>query len=333
MFFKTAYDFVAIGELAVDAFIRLEDNGIRIEGAGTGATLCLPFATKIPYASVNEIAGVANAGNAAVSASRLGLKSALVANIGADENGNKCLSSLKKDGVDPKFIRAHKNQTTNYHYILWFDKDRTILQKHTQFPYNFPQIGDPKWIYLTSLGESSLEFHTQIGDFLEKNKDVKMAFQPGIFQIKFGTDVLKKIYERTDIFCCNVEEAQVILKEESHDVKVLSQKISKLGPKIVLITDGIDGAYAYESASPENFWYMPVYPHVPFERTGAGDAFFSTVVSYLAMGRTLQEALLRGPINSMSVVQKIGAQEGLLSAEKIEEYLKNAPADYTPRKI
>jgi hypothetical protein len=35
----------------------------------------------------------------------------------------------------------------------------------------------------------------------------------------------------------------------------------------------------------------------------------------------------------MSVAQKIGAQEGLLTREKLEEYLKNAPAEYKTKKI
>jgi hypothetical protein len=35
----------------------------------------------------------------------------------------------------------------------------------------------------------------------------------------------------------------------------------------------------------------------------------------------------------MSVVQQVGAQKGLLSREKLEEYLKNAPEEYKLRKI
>jgi hypothetical protein len=42
----------------------------------------------------------------------------------------------------------------------------------------------------------------------------------------------------------------------------------------------------------------------------------------------LPEALRRGPINSMSVVQYIGAQKGLLSRNEIESYLADAPAHY-----
>jgi hypothetical protein len=40
-----------------------------------------------------------------------------------------------------------------------------------------------------------------------------------------------------------------------------------------------------------------------------------------------------GPVNSMSVVQFVGAQKGLLSQEKIQEYIKKAPGDYQPEPL
>ena len=85
----------------------------------------------------------------------------------------------------------------------------------------------------------------------------------------------------------------------------------------------------------KNTYFMPTYPDEkpPYERTGAGDAFSSTFVSALALGKTPLEALLWGPVNSMSVVQYIGAQEGLLSREKLEKYLKTAPENYRPQKL
>jgi sugar/nucleoside kinase (ribokinase family) len=53
----------------------------------------------------------------------------------------------------------------------------------------------------------------------------------------------------------------------------------------------------------------------------------------LGLGKSFSEALLYGPVNSMSVVQSIGAQTGLLSREKIEEFLKNAPENYKVKEI
>ena len=108
--------------------------------------------------------------------------------------------------------------------------------------------------------------------------------------------------------------------------------LHELGPKIVMVTDGVKGAYVY---SKDYAYFMPIYPDIasPYERTGAGDAFASTITAALALGKTIEEAMLWGPINSMSVVQKIGAQEGLLTKEKLLHYLKSAPTNYKPEKI
>ena len=100
----------------------------------------------------------------------------------------------------------------------------------------------------------------------------------------------------------------------------------------VVITDGPKGAYFAEG---EQAWFMPPYPdpQPPYERTGAGDAFASTVVAARALGLSLSEAIAWGPINSMAVVQKVGAQEGLLTREKLQELLSQAPAMYTPQPL
>ena len=110
--------------------------------------------------------------------------------------------------------------------------------------------------------------------------------------------------------------------------------MSDLGPKIVVVTDGPKGAYAYDSKD-GSVWRVPMYPDPkpPLERTGAGDAFASTVVAALALGEPLEKALAWGPINSMSVVQYVGAQRGLLSREQIERHLKEAPPEYKVEKM
>ena len=325
-------DFVAIGEIAIDAFIRLKEASVNCEVDNKNCKLCMDFGAKIPYESVEEIPAVANAGNASVCASRIGIQSAIVAHIGKDTNGEKCLASFKNDGVITEYISIDNDKDTNYHYVLWFEEDRTILQKHSDFNYSLPDIGEPKWIYLTSLGEKSLNFHQDISKYLDSHSDTRLAFQPGIFQIKFGVEELKNIYAKTDVFFCNVEEAQIILKNQTHILPTLLKEMAKLGPKIVIITDGINGAYSYDTKN-DTMLFMPVYPHTPFERTGAGDAFASTIISCLAKGKSLEEALMWAPINSMSVTQFVGAQKGLLTSEKIDEYLAKAPEDYRPQII
>ena len=69
------------------------------------------------------------------------------------------------------------------------------------------------------------------------------------------------------------------------------------------------------------------------ERTGAGDASASTTVAYILKGLSPQEALLRGLINSAYVVQEIGAQKGLLTAEQIEDLYQKRLADFVMTQI
>ena len=322
-------DFLAIGDITTDAFIRIKDAKVHCEINREKCQLCMDFATKIPYESVTVVPAVGNSPNAAVAAARLGLKSGLYTNMGDDENGKDCLASLKKNRVDTDHVSVHAGHKTNYHYVLWYGDERTILIKHEKYDYKLPFLGIPKWIYLSSMGESGAGIHDDLAKYLDDRKEIKLAFQPGTFQISLGYERLKKIYERTSVFFCNVEEAKKILKTEESNISRLSAKLKELGPEMVVITDGKKGAYLlYE----KELFFMPPYPDPspPYERTGAGDAFSSTFTAALAIGKTPFEAIAWAPINGMSVVQKIGAQEGLLSRKELEKLLKAAPENYKP---
>ena len=328
------FDFVAIGDITTDAFIRIKEANISCDLNREKCMICMRFADKIPYDFVKIVPAVGNSANAAVSAARLGLSSALISDVGDDYQGAECIEGLKKSGVITDFVRAHSNKKTNYHFVLWFEDERTILIKHEDFNYDgIPEtMGAPKWLYLSSLGEQSALFHSRIAKFLHDHPEINLAFQPGTFQMRLGREKLADIYKHAKVFVCNVAEAQKVLMTQENDVKKLMKSLSEFGPKIVLVTNGPKGAYAYDG---NDYWFMPPYPDPkpPYERTGAGDAFSSTFVSAVALGKSVPCALMWAPINSMSVVQYVGAQEGLLTREKLEEYLANAPAEYKPKKI
>jgi len=326
------YDFIAIGDTVIDAFIRLKDAEVQGEPSTKEYKICIPFADKIPYEDVFVIPAVGNSANAAVCASRLGIKSALVSNIGDDFNGTDCIKALKKDDVGTDFIKINEGIKTNYHYVLWYKDDRTILIKHETYPYSLPDIGNPKWVYFSSVSAVAYPFHNTVAEYLEDHPDIKLAFQPGKNEINLGKEKLARLYKRSDIFFCNVEEAEKILDIETLGVPELLKRMHELGPKIVVITDGPKGAYAYDGT---DIWQQLPYPDInpPVDRTGAGDAFSSTVASALALGKTLPEALTWGAINSMSVVQQVGAQRGLLSKAEIEKYLTEAPVDFKVRSL
>ncbi len=324
-------EFLAIGDVVTEPFIRLEDAEASCDLDQENCKLCMRFGDKIPYESAEICRAVGNSANAAVAAARLGLNSYLLAYIGDDAVGKGDIEELTKNNVHTDFMQTVAGMPSNYHYVLWYDVERTILVKHTEFPYTLPaDLPPPKWIYLSSLASNSEAYHLEIAKYLNEHPEVKLAFQPGTFQMKLGLEKLKDIYLRTEIFFCNFEEAERILGIKDHDKIKLMAMLRDLGPKIVVVTDGIKGAYAYDGT---NAWFMPVYPHVPYERTGAGDAFSSTFTVALAKGLSIPEALMWAPINSMSVVQKVGAQNGLLFEDALKDFLAKAPEEYKPKII
>jgi len=321
-------DFIAIGDTVVDEFIKLREAHVSYDANHENSVLSMPFATKIPYDSSVLVPAVGNAANAAVAAARLGLSVGFVSNVGKDAFGEDILAVFKREGVDTQYVAVNDGVPTNHHYVLSFGAERTILIRHEAYPYLIPEgFQPPSWLYLSSLGEHTEAFHAELAAWLSAHPETKLAFQPGTFQIKMGKETLKEIYAAAEVVACNKEEAESILGVGETDLKTLLEKMRELGPKIVLITDGANGAYAYEG---NEMLKVPMYPDPvpPTNRTGAGDAMTATFVVALALGKSLEEALAWGPINSMAVVQHVGAQKGLLAREKLEEYLAHAPAEY-----
>ncbi len=328
-------DFLAVGDIVIDDFIRLKDAHVTCRIDNTACEICMRWGDKIPFEFAVTVAAVGNSANAAVAAARLGLKSGLRAYVGADSHGQECIAQLMREKVDVAFVEAQAGKKTNYHYVLWFLSQRTILVKHEAFDYALPPMPEgPTWLYLSSLGENSLPYHHMWAEQLKRWPATKLAFQPGTYQMQFGTDELKDIYARADITFCNKEEAQKILgMAEGSDMQALLAGMQALGPKVVLITDDTRGAYCADSAG--NRWHVPRYPdpREPYEITGAGDAHASGTVAALALGLPLEQALLWGAANASAVLQKVGAQEGLLTRAQLEAAVANPPSPWQLEKF
>jgi len=322
-------DFLAVGDIVVDDFIRLQDAHVTCKIDREACEICMRWGDKIPFEFAKTVAAVGNAANASVAAARLGLSSALRAYVGADAHGQECIAQLMREKVDATFVESQAGKHTNYHYVLWFEDNRTILVKHEAFDYALPALPEgPKWLYLSSLGENSLPYHHMWSEQLKRWPATKLALQPGTYQMKFGTKELADIYARTDIVVCNKEEAERILEMPAgSDMQELLTKMQALGPKIALITDDKRGAFC---ATKDKRYHMPRYPDPtpPYEITGAGDAHASGTVAALALGLPIEEALMWGAANASAVLQKIGAQEGLLTRAQLEQRIKNPPAPW-----
>lgn len=320
---------LAIGDIFTDAFITLGEDTAKIFTEGDTEWLAVPFGRKPPYEKAEIVKSVGPSPNVAVSMARLGFRAGLMAWVGGDQTGQEALEHLRAENVSTDDMIVEEDKATSYWYVLCYKADRTMLVKSEKYRYEWqdPTV-KPDWVYLAYLGADSWPLHEGLLDYLDRNPDIKFALQPGTFQFKWGLEKMAPLYQRSDIVLMNREEAMDVTGLPYDSITNLANGLHEIGPSVVVITDGPNGSYASEDGK---VYTIPNYPDPvpPLERTGAGDAFSSTFVAAIASGESIQTALAWSPINSMNVVQHVGAQKGLLTLPEIQEYLAKAPDFYT----
>ena len=330
---KKAPRMLAVGDIFSDVFIQLNDEESRVIEEDGAEWLALPFGSKPPYDEAVTVDAVGPSPNAGISCARLGLDVSLMAWMGEDKVAHETRKYLESEDVDHSLIVGDSQQTSNVYYVLRRGAERTILVKNEDYTYEWVEPDTkPDWVYLSLISDQSWQLHEDMLAYLEAYPDVQFAFQPGTFHFKWGAKKLEKLYKRATIVVVNREEAAEITGESVDDITKLLDAMRELGPTIAVVTDGPNGSYA---SFDDRHVSVPNYPDIapPLDRTGAGDAFASTIVAALAQGESMETALLWAPINSMNVVQKLGAQAGLQTRQQIEAWLKKAPKNYRVRDI
>ncbi len=97
----------------------------------------------------------------------------------------------------------------------------------------------------------------------------------------------------------------------------------KLGPRIVVVTNGGEGVYV---ATPDKLYFHPSVSTKIVNTLGAGDAFGSCFVGMIYAGVSIGDAMRRGVLNSASVIAYPDAKTGLLNSEQLQQGQKTLPA-------
>lgn len=314
------YDIITIGDTQIDTFIQLKEAIVNCEMNHGQCMLCVRYADKIPVEeTLWTVAG--NSANAAVGFARLGLKTGIYTHIGEDDSGHQILRQFRREKVKREFIKIDKGNRSNHSTVLNFKGERTIFVYHAPRNYRLTPLGDVRWIYLSSMAYGSEVIFDDLVKMFGKHP-LKLVYQPGTHQLRFGAKKAKPLLRHTEILVVNKEEA-ILYTEQKHEtlVKNLLVAMLKLGPKIAVITDGPTGAYASDG---QEFWFLKADPSVPrIEATGAGDSFTTAFTAARMLDRTLPEALQWGTHNSQSVIQTIGPQAGLLTKRQLQIALKH----------
>lgn len=316
-------DLLSIGDASLDVFITPTETDTLCRLDTKECVVSFSYGDKIPVKNIEFSLG-GNAANNAIGTTRLGVKTSLVLTLGEDTVARQIVERLKAENVDLTYVFQQPATDSNYSTVISYGGERTIFTYHAPRSYEFPvQLPPSEWVYLTSMGESFRPFYNHVADWLKKNPTVKLAFNPGSWQLKAGLPGIGDIIALSYLIFVNREEAEKLVNmPDSHGKeKDLLKALSGLGPKVCLITDGNSGSYVYDG---QKYIHAGVLPVDAYERTGAGDAFGSGALSAIIKGKTLEEALLWGTLNSASVIGYSGAQRGLIRSDEMYEWLERA---------
>ena len=354
---------LTIGGAALDTIIEYEQmETMEIQKPHQKyAYLLLEEGAKIEVTKQKCFSG-GGATNAAVSLQKLGFDVSFFGKVGKDSIGESLLNELKSQNIDTSIVRFSQHFGTATSYVIPSLKgDRTIFAYRgankdlliEDLPIEAIKAAD--FVYVTSLSKTSgAQLPQIVNTALECH--TKVAINPGGSQLEVGNGFIKEALHGIDILIMNYEEAQKltasllsvegselqnyetdhssnllksqpVFQDNLFSLKVFFQKTLKLGPRIVVVTDGGNGVYV---ATNEKMYFHPAASADNIVNTlGAGDAFGSSFCGAIYSGESIEKAIQYGLTNSVSVIQHHDAKSGLLTKTQIEKYICNLKANFS----
>lgn len=339
------FDVITIGSATMDVFAECDDA--NIVSASTKCTksefMCYPYGAKVEVTDFTSNTGGGGV-NTALNFANLGFSTSAICKIGDDIYSKGVLEVLQKSTLDLSNIIQDKSVSTGFSIILLsFQGDRTVLAQRganatlKKSEINFDAIKQAKLLYIAPLSGESNRVLTSIVDFANEN-GIKVCFNAGTTSLKRGFEYIKKIIDEAQIIIMNKEEASMCTKIQVRpdsrtdkfsdnlihpDIKEMLKKLKVGEEQIIVITDGKDGAYAFDG---KIFYQCPNFPANVVSTLGAGDSFASTFCATIdKVNGDIGKSLMYASVNSASVVSNFGASEGFLTFEEIEQKLKANP--------
>lgn len=328
------YDVVSLGGATRDIIFYTNAGRIIETPADLTCQKILGFEYGAKIISEKVFFGLGGGGcNTAVSFARLGLKVANWIMVGQDREGDSIVKDLQTEGIDVKFVQRNRELSTGLSFITIAEKTKD----HVAFLYRgsndnlvFPQGAyrkiKTKWLYVSSLtGKNWIRNSNAIVQMVKKNK-VKLAWNPGETQLKAGKKKINKVLKECEVLLINQDEAiELVLSagikpKAINNSRMLIKIIQAWGPRIVVLTIGKKGAYAYNG---EKMFYSKVIDAPVVDTTGAGDCFGSSFVAgQIKFNGDINKSFKLGMLNTASLVQKIGAEGGLVKWSQVKHKFK-----------
>lgn len=312
---------LVVGSSVIDLFLKIDEKHTEI----SNGKVTLLLGDKIP-SEIKTLGLGGNGANISVALTRLEIPTSFYTYLGNDPLSREIEEGLTREGVE---LLAKRGNIKNapLHIILDLDSDRIILSHYEKADHDFDYElkGELDFIFLNSIADNWEKAYQKIINFSNEN-NIPLAFSPGSRQLDNLNDLVFGIIKKSKIFFSNKEEAIKILNikntiENMENIKNVLSGIKKLGPEVISITDGSNGAYAIDRNG--NCFFIKALPCESSEKTGAGDAYAGAFFSSILLGNDVPTAMFWGALNANAVMQKVGAQNGLLTKKQLDKELES----------
>jgi len=300
------FDLITIGNVSVDMYFSgdsLTKNGDRFTLAIGGKYMVDHFVTSLG----------GGAANVAIGAKRAGLSVAIKGVIGDNQFREMTEKYLKSHGIPTSLCRVEKEYQKISSILLSPTGERTVINYETPHEHvlqgkdDMENIIDTKAVYMSNLWRVPLDERKKILSHLH-TLGIVTSINLGIRDCRRDLDQIASLLAHADIVIVNTHEFAEMVKtqrEQIHFKKSIFTHAPFLKDKLVVVTDGKEGSYAYEQ---DMVYHSPAHlgGHV-VDTTGAGDGYSAGFLASYLVHKDITSAMQAGAKYASSILQKVGA--------------------------
>jgi len=261
--------------------------------------------------------------NQAIAAARLGAEVAFVGCVGDDALGEMIRQALARDGIDASHLRSTPDDGTAIGMPVVDDSgENSIVMAPRANMRLTPEDVEAASALIREADVLLLQGEVPMDASLAAARIAREAGATVILNAAPAIAFPTALLTLTDVLVVNEHEAAALAEDPAAaaaaDWPGLAHKLFPLGPRVVIITLGDQGAYLNDGVTEAS---PPAHEVTVADPTGAGDAFCGAVAAELARGAPLGEAVRLGNAAGALAVTVTGAEPALPRRAAVERLL------------
>lgn len=281
----------------------------------------LPNKEEVQRAKGMTIQGGGPVATALATIAKLGARVAMLDVLGDDWRSSVIIDDFKQAGVITEYVKIIRGADSPCAFVLVNHQDhsRSIIHypgtvsELTASDLSRPIIQSAKYLHLNGRHwEASL---TAIRWAHEAN--VQVSFDGGAHRYR---QEMKELLPLVDL--CIVARDFAVRYSHKVDIPEAASALLSIGPKIVVITDGVKGSWIY-TGSGDCFHQPGFLMSEVVDTTGCGDSYHGAFLFGLIKGWDLRKTACFASAVAALNSQHLGGRKGLPTLNEVQLFLEN----------